>query len=425
MKFKSTCGNTNKYEKFTNLTNQTNQSNQIIEPYYTYDPINNKQTSSYYPYTLYKSIMEQQITDKQSMFIEPINTQTNKNTNTNTNIIMLKNKVNLKNDITISGFSRYKNNIENLMYDMLPFSKTDGQKWTINLTYDNDINKILDALQNNQINIALVPNFEVANKLKNQNNTIYSDINFVMNYKKRFLYCLCNKIVNVNNTADANGYIIGIPYEFQIVWEDIKKLLYPTGFFGTVIFDHKQKLINDLKNNKINLLFLFQNNNDSIIQLLSDKIIIVEVKLFDPIQFFNNNKHYEPDIIDISLNPFFSNIKNIIGLSSIYYKTLAFYDIIITSKYIDNFMIINYVNYIIHKKPTEKVIDTFRINNYTSNNNNIQKNTYIDIYHRFNNPIKYIDFSIHMQKYLISIGLISLKDHNCLETVGLSRCNWQ
>jgi hypothetical protein len=84
-------------------------------------------------------------------------------------------------------------------------------------------------------------------------------------------------------------------------------------------------------------------------------------------------------------------------------------------------MIINYVNYIIHKNPVEKVIDTIRINNYTSNNN-IEKNTHIDIYHRFNNSIKNIDFSIDMQKYLISIGLISLKDHNCLETVGLSSC---
>jgi len=292
----------------------------------------------------------------------------------------------------------------------------------IQLKSNNSYEDLCQKLSNNNLNIALVP-APIVYKEFNKN---MENLQFIANVQRQYLFCISSIKSGVQNIHQLQNRRLGIPPRLKSIWLDIQDSIFPEGHNIKFTYGNEYKLIQDLKDFKVDAVFYVgQYPNSFINEVISSEVAtsyqLVPIMLGNETTFLSKNHHYRKYILKLSYD-YMPSIYLPTGLGRVWqsnytpdYWTLGFDLALICNNKLDDFTGNELVKTIYHGR---KLI---------IRNTNISHLTYIG------DPFTPADIAnpslpnLHVQngakEFYISKGLISYcKDPICMTTIGNKRC---
>ena len=352
--------------------------------------------------------------------------------NTNINLVSLSNTTSnlLKTRIKplILG---YQENDKELNTFVAKLFLSNSKILNIHLISISSPEEICNQIYLNNVNIALLPT-PIINKAYNGNllgfeGTKMNNLQFIANVQHYYLFCISTITSEVQNINQLVNRRVGIPPRLKSMWLDIENLIFPNGNSIQFTYDNEYKLIQDLKDFKLDSVFYagqYPNQfiNDVISSEVSSFYKLVPIMFENEDIFFKKNRYYRKSILKLSYDYMPSNYLPI-GLGRIWqtdytpdYWTLGYDISLISNNHLDNFTGYEIAKTIYFGRTL------------------IIRNTSINYLVYIGDPFTPADIASPTlpnlpvqegtKKFYIEKGMISYcNDPRCIETVGIKRCS--
>jgi TRAP-type uncharacterized transport system substrate-binding protein len=290
--------------------------------------------------------------------------------------------------------------------------------------------EICNKIYLNNVNIALLPapiiNKAYNGNLQNFEGIKMNNLQFIANVQHNYLYCISTIVAGIQNINQLVNRRVGIPPRFKSMWLDIEKSIFPNGNSIKFTYDNEYKLIQDLKDLKLDSVFYagqFPNKfiNDVISSEISSYYQLVPI-IFEKDDFFKKNSHYRKSILKLSYDYipsiYLPNPTGKIWQTNYTpdYWTLGYDMSLISNNYLDNF-----TGYEIAK--------TIYLGRKS-----IIRNTSINYLVYIGDPFSPADIASPnlpnlpvqegTKKFYIEKGMISYCNNpRCIESIGVKKCN--
>ena len=290
--------------------------------------------------------------------------------------------------------------------------------------------EICNKIYLNNVNIALLPapiiHKAYNGNLQNFEGIKMNNLQFIANVQHNYLYCISTIVAGIQDINQLVNRRVGIPPRFKSMWLDIEKSIFPNGHSIKFTYDNEYKLIQDLKDFKLDSVFYagqFPNKfiNDVISSEISSYYQLVPI-IFEKDDFFKKNSHYRKSILKLSYDYipsiYLPNPTGKIWQTNYTpdYWTLGYDMSLISNNYLDNF-----TGYEIAK--------TIYLGRKL-----IIRNTSINYLVYIGDPFSPADIASPnlpnlpvqegTKKFYIEKGMISYcSNPRCIESIGVKKCN--
>jgi TRAP-type uncharacterized transport system substrate-binding protein len=246
----------------------------------------------------------------------------------------------------------YQENDEELTTFVAKLFLSKAKILNINLISNPSPEEICNQTYLNNVNIALLP-APIINKAYNGNllgfeGTKMNNLQFIANVQHHYLFCISTIASGVQNIHQLVNRRVGIPPRLKSMWLDIEKSIFPNGHSITFTYDNEYKLIQDLKDFKLDSVFYagqYPNQfiNDVISSEISSFYQLVPIMFDNEDYFLKQNRHYRKSILKLSYD-YMPSIYLPTGIGRIWqteytpdYWTLGYDISLISNNYLDNF----------------------------------------------------------------------------------------
>ena len=169
--------------------------------------------------------------------------------------------------------------------------------------------EICNQLNLNNINVAFLP-APIVNKAYNGNLLDFkgikmNNLQFIANVQHSFLFCISTIKSGIQNIHQLINKRIGMSMRLKNIWLDIESLIFPNGHSIKITYDNEYKLIQDLKDFKLDsVLYSGQYPNKFINKIINSEINsfyqLVPILFKNENIFLEKNHHYRKSILKLS-----------------------------------------------------------------------------------------------------------------------------
>jgi hypothetical protein len=278
-----------------------------------------------------------------------------------------------------------------------------------------NIQKVLEI--SNECDILIIP-APIVNK--------ESNLQFIANIQHQYLFCISTITSGVQNIHQLKNRRIGMPSHLKSIWYDIEAYIFPNGHSIQFTYDNEYKLIQDLKDFKLDSIFYsgyYPNPflNSVILSEINSFYQLVPIMFKDENIFLEKNYSYRKSVLKLS-NDYIPDTYLPTGLGRIWqtnytpdYWTIG-YDLTVVSKNLDKF-----TGYEIAKT----IFEGRKL---------IAQSTHINHLVYIGDPFSPADIAsptlpnLSIQEgakaFYIEKGIISYCNNPlCIETIGIKRCD--